>query len=105
MLLGPSNTSKRRTWWRKKAHEIRQTPGPFAGPDAPARKLVEIANGIEAKLNFAGIGNLVWAAEDINRAQQDSCDHEAADCVESANRHLLTLVLSQLFGPPSNSLR
>ena len=48
--------------------------------------------------NFAGIGNLVWAAEDINRAQQDSCDHDAADCVESANRHLLTLSLSHYFG-------
>ena len=34
---------------------------------------------------------------DERRVQQGSCHHEAADCVKSANRHLLTLSLSQLF--------
>jgi hypothetical protein len=37
----------RRTWWSEKAHEFLE-PRPFADPDAAARKLVEIANGIEA---------------------------------------------------------
>ena len=74
-------------------------PLPFADPDAAARKLVEIANGIEAVQEaqaLLGSQDSVWAAQDINRAQQDSCDHDAADCVESANRHLLTLSLSHL---------
>jgi len=77
-------------------------PRPFADPDAAARKIVEIANGIEAaqEAQFCWDRKPVWAAEDINRAQQDWCDREAADCVESANRHLLTLSLSQLFWPP-----
>jgi hypothetical protein len=77
-------------------------PRPFADPQVAASKLVEIANGIEAaqEAQFCWDWKSVWAAEDINRAQQDSSDHEAADCVESANRHLLTLSLSQLFWPP-----
>jgi hypothetical protein len=29
-------------------HEVRHRPAPFTDPDIPARKLVEIANGVEA---------------------------------------------------------
>jgi hypothetical protein len=88
--------------------KVRRTPA-FADPEVAARKLVEIANGIEAaqEAQFCWDWKPVWAAEDINGAQQDSSDHEAADCVESANRHLL---ITYSFTQPAilaslNSLR